>query len=118
MKTVFYSFTQEELDELLSSYRFLNRKDNIIVCEAGTAFKINEYYNWKARIMSTAQSQNKQQVLKSDVITSASMASADTQDKDALLRRRIAKFDLDNSTPRLCFNFIKELKNLISEGRL
>ena len=110
---VFYSFTQEELDELLSSYKFLARKEDKVICDIGQVFNINAYYNWKARILNPNRI-----LIKAEPAPETTDFSSSPRDKNALLQERIARFDLDNSTSRQCFNFIKELKNLLSDDWL
>lgn len=113
LQMVYYSFTQEELDELLSSYKFLSRKEDKVICDIGQVFNINAYYNWKAGILN----QNRA-LIKVESVPAMAESSRSRLDKNALLREKIANFDLDNSTSQQCFIFIKELKNLLSDDGL
>lgn len=112
LQTVYYLFSQEETDQLLSSCKVLVRTGDTIACDARVPFKINAYYNWKAQALAPFRAHTSVQRRTEEVGDFGK-----PMDKNALLRHRIASFDLDNSTPRHCFNFIKELKKLI-DGEL
>ena len=111
MQTVYYRFSQEEVDALLSSCKGVLRVGETLTCDSAVPFKINAYYNWKAEMLAPFRSPASAQKR----AERSGDAGSKALDKNELIRHRIAVFDLDNSTPRLCFNFIKELKKLIGD---